>query len=112
MLKNFDIQLFAVEHGFSGRKNLAGVPLRDREVLVPLAFDAPLSDEGLVEDFFEIFFDQEIPGEIICEYINDQSQGVFSDLLVECDDIISEQEPNLDVDVYSGLTDGEPGEVC
>tara|TARA_Y100001973_G_C5181818_1_gene325368 strand:+ start:177 stop:1223 length:1047 start_codon:yes stop_codon:yes gene_type:complete len=107
LLKNFDIELFRVEetHGTTGKK--------EEERLIPLIFQDQVKNvidpSLIVENYFDIFFDENIPKQIICSYINDKAQGVFSDMLVECDELITEQETAIDI--YSGLSDN-PGEDC
>ena len=105
LLKNFDIELFRVEDKFvDGRK--------EGERLIPLIFaeetQKNIPFELAVENYFDVHFDDKIPNHIICNYINDQSQGVFSDMLVDCGDAIGEE---TSLDIYTGLSD-DPGEDC
>ena len=66
LLKNFDVQLFSVETEYDDNSKLAGnTTLPGREVLIPLAFDSSLEGGLLVEDFFEVAFDEKIPNQII-----------------------------------------------
>ena len=110
LLKNFDVQLFEVDDTYKSHPQL-GTPLRDKEILIPLAFDGTLESGPYVEDFFDVSFDESIPNTIICRYINDQSQGVFSDMLVDCDDNVGLEE-DMDIDMYTGMVDDDPGAVC
>ncbi len=95
LLKNFDMQLFAIEYEYDSS---AEGSKKGKEILIPLDNSS-----------FDISFDENIPNDIICAYINDQSQGVFSDMLVDCGDVVEE---DTEIDIYSGLTDGNPGDVC
>ena len=107
LLKNFDVELFAIDYTYKSNP-LTGKPLKEKEILIPLPFDGATDANIIASDLFDISFDEKIPNQIICRYINDQSQGVFSDMLVDCGDLTEE---STDIDVYSGLIDGE-GEVC
>ena len=105
LLKNFDIELFKVEDKFVDGK-------KEGERLVPLIFasDAQrnIPFELAVENYFDVHFDEKIPNKIICGYINDRTKGVFSDMLVECEDVVDEA---TEVNIYTDLAD-DPGEIC
>ena len=64
LLKNFDVQLFEVDYTYKSHPQL-GTPLRDKEILIPLAFDGTLESGPYVEDFFDVSFDESIPNTII-----------------------------------------------
>lgn len=106
LLRNFDIELFRIEETFVDDNN-------EGERLLPLTFASEVQGgipfESVVENYFDIHFDEKIPNQIICHYINDRSQGVFSDMLVECEDVVYNRETELDI--YTGLSD-DPGEDC
>jgi len=81
--------------------------------LIPLVFQdqvkSTIGSEYVVENYFDVFFDENIPKQIICAYIDDKAQGVFSDMFVECDESVIDEETAIDI--YSGLSDN-PGEDC
>jgi hypothetical protein len=114
LLKNFDIELFEVEeakdtvntkHIKTGDENLIplnflinqGYDSRDRDSL-SLASNRMLEEQELeliapevtprdVEYYFDIFVDDEIATEILCEHVEDRSKGIFADEFIDCNDL-------------------------
>ena len=60
------------------------------------------------EYYFDIEMDEEIDPNILCKYIREKSQGVFSDKLTHCEDIDSGGLEKFDI--YP--TDDDSGEIC
>jgi hypothetical protein len=123
LLTNFDFEIYKIEDVFS-----SSTGKNEKEKLVKLQF-APVAANGIddevdirelasyskddryVESYLHVTADEEIPQEIICEYISDRRRGVFSDSML-CEDqgsVVREQEV---YDVYGGLMDTNPGEPC
>ena len=59
------------------------------------------------EYYFDIELDEEIDPNVLCQYIREKSQGVFSDKLTQCEDIDSGGLEKFDI--YS---DDDSGEIC
>ena len=72
---------------------------------INLAFPTPDLDH--VEYYFDIEADEEIDPTVLCQYIREKRQGVFSDKLTQCEDIDSGGLEKFDV--YS---DDDSGEIC
>ena len=143
-IKNFDVQLFAIEEekdhdgnntgneellplnfltkrntkGFqAGEVDLYNLPpnppgtapiiqnILDEQEL-ELAFPTPNIQNA--EYYFDIEVDEEIDPNVLCQYIREKSQGVFSDKLTQCEDIDSGGLEKLDI--YP--TDDDSGEIC
>jgi hypothetical protein len=71
-----------------------------------LAFPTPNIQNA--EYYFDIEVDEEIDPDVLCQYIREKSQGVFSDKLTQCEDVDSGGLQKLDV--YP--TDDDSGEIC
>tara|TARA_R100000008_G_scaffold33750_1_gene19085 strand:+ start:6846 stop:7898 length:1053 start_codon:yes stop_codon:yes gene_type:complete len=72
---------------------------------ISLAF--PTADLDNVEYYFDIETDEEIDPTVLCQYIREKSQGVFSDKLTQCEDIDAGGLEKFDV--YS---EDDSGEIC
>jgi hypothetical protein len=68
----------------------------------------PTADIDNAEYYFDIEMDEEIDPSILCKYIREKSQGVFSDKLTQCEDIDSGGLEKFDI--YP--TDDDSGEIC
>jgi|TARA_B100000287_G_scaffold280615_1_gene264480 hypothetical protein len=72
---------------------------------IQAAFPTPNIDNA--EYYFDIEVDEEIDPNVLCQYIREKSQGVFSDKLTQCEDIDSGGLEKYDI--YS---DDDSGEIC
>ena len=139
LLKNFDIELFEIEE-IKDVVNTANIKTGD-ENLIPLNFlinqgydnrnndfsnldnGAILDEQELelltpdvtprdVEYYFDIFVDDEISPEVLCQHITDRSKGIFGDEFIDCADL--DQSHEYSEDIYE--TDKEDaeasGEIC
>ena len=117
--KNFDIEFFEIEeekqNGVTIEKlrNLEFTRLLEATSEVSFLDDIdPEVDQDSVAHYFDVFVDDEIDSELLCEYdpVN-ENKGVYSDPRTKyCQDILNQKKKKV-FDIYSDEED-TPGEIC
>ena len=135
--KNFDIELFEIEEevqdgvkiekfSFSSLADVSVIVPADNVVVVKTPAELndatsevsflddadPEVDQDSVAHYFDIFVDEEIDSELLCEYdpVN-ENKGVYSDPRTKyCQDVLNQKKKKV-FDIYSDEED-TPGEIC
>jgi|ETNvirnome_6_100_1030635.scaffolds.fasta_scaffold03186_2 hypothetical protein len=120
--KNYDIEMFEIQEEIQGSNTIEFLrPLKFSKDYDPeshldfLEEEIPELDKTHVEYYFDIFVDDEIDDEILCdkdsESKNQQKLGVFADPRTKlCQDVLNQQKKKV-FDIYDNEADS-PGEIC